>query len=259
MEVTKVEKKETAIDKVLYILLLFQPDNIAMGNAEISRLTGYHQATTSRMLQSLTKYGFLRQDPETKKYSLGKSAAFLGLAAQNWVRNNILAIAIPYVKELCEVVKYTVTLEILASDNQIVLGYVEPGKKRYQLGNKTGDAISWNTSVGLKAILAYSDQKLISEVTKQEMVRYTKYTITDREKYRELLSEIRKKGYAWMYEERMEGGAGLSAPIFSYERKPVAAISIVGDADEIRQDEDWIAKQLRKQAERISEELFYQK
>ena len=66
--------KHNAIEKALAILGLFAFENKEMGTIEISKLLGYHKATTSRTLILLAEYGFLEQNEKTKKYKLPTAA-----------------------------------------------------------------------------------------------------------------------------------------------------------------------------------------
>ena len=71
MQNAATSDKLNAVEKALEILLTFTKTSDALGNGEISRLTGFHKATTSRILSTLVSYGALDHDEETRKYSVG--------------------------------------------------------------------------------------------------------------------------------------------------------------------------------------------
>ena len=86
----------TSIEKALIILASFIPYNKEMGTYEISKKTGYHKATVNRILLTLAKHGYLSQNPQTKKFSLGPLAVDLGQAVNQALRTNLLFIARPF-------------------------------------------------------------------------------------------------------------------------------------------------------------------
>lgn len=63
-----IAKKDspTAVEKTLEILVAFAENRRELGTSEISALTGFHKATTSRILGSLLEYGLVVQNVETK-------------------------------------------------------------------------------------------------------------------------------------------------------------------------------------------------
>ena len=79
-------EKATAIEKALELLLTFAPQNAELGTTELSEKLGYHKATTSRILLTLTDHGFLRQNSATKKFSLGPSIQRLSSALDSFAR-----------------------------------------------------------------------------------------------------------------------------------------------------------------------------
>ena len=66
-----------SIDKTLMILSSFAPHNQECGTVEISHRLGFHKATVSRILLTLTRHEFLAQNALTRKFTLGPSVMTL--------------------------------------------------------------------------------------------------------------------------------------------------------------------------------------
>lgn len=65
----------SSVQKAISILLSFIPDNKAIGTLQLSKSLGLNKSTVSRLVHVLVQYGLIQQDEETKKYSLGRTAA----------------------------------------------------------------------------------------------------------------------------------------------------------------------------------------
>ena len=63
--------KINSIEKALMILMVFREGQPSWGVRELSAHLGFSPSTIQRILQILKTYGFIRQDPNTRLYSLG--------------------------------------------------------------------------------------------------------------------------------------------------------------------------------------------
>lgn len=226
--------RPNAIEKALDILAAFTPHNSEMGTLEISRKLGLHKATASRILLILTRKGFLSQDPETKKFRLGRVSLDLGRAVMNSLESDLVQIAKPYLDKLREQLDETVTLEYLIGESTIML-YVAEGQQRHRMAGNIGDRLPVNATAGAKAILAFSEPEIIDKLLTNgiKFPQITPNTITDPVKLRRQLQEIRHSGYSFDNEEADIGINGIGFPIFDHDNAPVAAFSIVGPAHRI--------------------------
>ena len=100
-------------EKVLTILMAFTPHNKEMGNVELSHKLGINVSTVNRLLHVLVSFGLIRQDMRTRQYSLGRSAADLGRAVAQSLSSRLVSIAQPFMQDLCDDVKESVSLEVL--------------------------------------------------------------------------------------------------------------------------------------------------
>jgi DNA-binding IclR family transcriptional regulator len=77
-------------------------------------------------------------------------------------------------------------------------------------------------------ILAYQSEEIIARVLQSELYPYGPNTITDPEKLRQKLMEIRRAGYSIAIDELHEGVVSIAVPLKDYTGEVVAAISVVG-------------------------------
>ncbi len=247
----------SSTEKALKILMAFTPNNSEMGTLELSEKLDLHKSTVSRLLQTLTAHGFLQQNPDTKRYLLGRSAARIGNAVIRSLNNNIVSIAIPHLNDLCRKTGESVALEVLSGFN-VVLAYHVEGQRHIRFSFDLGEQVPINVAAGAKAILAFSEPGFVRQcMTKNPFARFNANTITSRSAYLALLRDIRKDGVAYDRGERYEDTHAVATPIFNHERLPVAAVVIAGPA--FRMTAAYLkdaAGPLQRTATEISRRLF---
>ncbi len=184
------------VERTLTILLSFTRGNREKGIVELSKELGYHASNVSRLVQVLTNYGFLRNNPWTKKYSLGKSAFDLGRAIYQSVREQLVTIAKPYIDELSDFLGIDVGLEVLLDDGTI-LAYRAWGPRPFKVRYTIGDRIPVHVAAGAKAIMAFSPPEVMDNLLKGELIRFTPKTITNQNVLKKKLAEFRRRGVAF--------------------------------------------------------------
>jgi DNA-binding IclR family transcriptional regulator len=247
----------SSTEKALKILLAFAPYNHELGTLELSKKLGIHKSTVSRLLHVLKDHQFLQQNPDTKKYVLGRSAAEIGNAVLKSLNNSIVGIAQPYLNELCATVGESVALEVL-SGTSIVLAHHVEGQKHIRFSFTLGEQTPIHVAAGSKAILAFCPPDLVERCLKRKFIRYTQNTILSKKRYREVLDEVRNTAIAFDQGERHEDAHAMATPIFGHDGFPVAAVVIAAPA--ARMTPEFIAQAigpLKKTAAEISQRLLY--
>lgn len=228
-------EKATAIEKALQLLLAFAPTNEPMGTTELSEKLGYHRATTSRILLSLTEQGFLRQHAENKKFTLGPAIQQLGTALTNSLMNNFVELAKPHVNALRRTLEEDVGLEIWSGNGTTWLYSAETGQP-LRIGGWQGRALPFYAAAGAKAILAFSPSYQLDGLLQQEMTPFTTQTVTDPDALRQQLTEFHRLGYAIDNEELRSGLSAMGAPIFNHEGSAFAAIVVIMPTQRLNRD-----------------------
>lgn len=196
----------------------------AIGVSELSKELKIPKATVHRILNTLcgdnvilkTEEGLYRLGPTVLLWSDGFHLA-----------SGIVEMAQPYLKQLCDVSKETVHLcvyehgcaqyaERLNSPQTVVLRW-----------SRLGSALPLYCTAAGRAILASLPQtELDAYLRDTEMVPRTSFTVTSKEKLKEMLSCFRARGYAEENQENEENIRCIGAAILNREGYPVAAVSI---------------------------------
>lgn len=250
-----VKNKANAIEKALIILNLFAPENVELGTNEISRILGFHRATTSRTLLSLAHYGFLEQNKETRKFKLGPTVVYLGMSFNRSLKKEIVQIAKPHIDKLNGLIQKSVALEVL-SGKYTLLAYSIEGPRLLKIAGQVGDILPIHASAGAKAILAFTPPAVVDSILEREFIQITSRTITSKKEFKQLLIKIRQEGVAYDMGERDEDVNAIAAPIITSGGKAVAALDVVWLPSLIGENLDQdIILELKNTARIISDEL----
>lgn len=252
--------KKNSVEKTLTILMSFVPQNKLLGSSEISKLTGMSTSTVNRLLHILLDYDFVKQDPINKKFSLGKAAFELGSTINDSLPVDLINIARPYCDRLRDEVGETVGLEVWAGESAFQ-AYNAPSHNPISVLNtlrRIGERYPLHVASGTKAILAFLPSQIVDHLIKDQLQRFTPNTITDPDKFKIHLNEVRKNGIAIDNGEFNIETYAIGAPIFDVYQKPIAALVIAAPfyRATILQQPSTIAS-LKKTVSDISSQLFY--
>jgi DNA-binding IclR family transcriptional regulator len=247
----------SSAEKVLKILTTFSSNVHEVGNLELSEKLGFPSSTVNRLLHILESSGFVKQNPATKKYMLGRSAAEIGRAFSKSLSNRIVTIAQPHLDGLRDMIGETVGLEVM-SNNNTTLVYEATGPSPVRVSFNVGDRLPFHVAAGAKAILAFSSSEVVDRQLKEKLIRFTPNTITKKKVLKSQLEEIRRQGVAFDNGELNMDVHAIGAPIFNHDEKPVAATVIAAPAYRMQTHiESNFVSLLKETAAKISEKLFY--
>ena len=251
----KRRRTHSSLEKGLRLLSVFIPDNCEMGTVEIAKSFSMNRSTVSRMLSVLNRLGFVRQNPENKKYSLGPEVYSLAVAYRRSFQSTLTQIAKPFLDQLRLELEQTVVLEIPVGDRVMVI-YVTEGLGPIKISARVGDRHCYHTSAGGKCILAFSSDDFINDILGSELQAFTPKTITDPQELGKELDAVRRIGFAFDDEGNNPGIRAFAVPVFDKENAPVAAIVTAGPANQMVWDQrKYFVKGLRAAGEKISQQL----
>ena len=229
-----------SLERGLAILSSFNSDRPLIGVSELSRGLELSRSTAHRYVVTLTKLGYLQQDPDSKRYRLGPKVLDLGFSAINSM--DLREVSAPYLRQLSDETEHTVNLAILDGVDVV---YIErcrtatPGQREIDLNLHVGSRLpAYCTAMG-KAILAYVPEERLEDLL--ERVDFSPRgpnTLTDAESFREELARIRAAGIAVNDEELAYGLRSIAAPIRSQTGEVIAALNLavhrtMGTMDEL--------------------------
>jgi DNA-binding IclR family transcriptional regulator len=238
------------VRRISTILRCFTNTNADLGVMQISKETGLHKSTASRLLSALHKEGFVEKNTETGKYRLG--LGLVNLAGTILERQDLRQIAQEHIRALAKITQETINISILDGDTCINIETIRSPKSiRYagQLGRRTP---LHPTSTG-KVLLTYMRPEQRQEILAQPLTAYTQHTIIDPVRLRMALAEVCDQGYAISCEEFEEGLVAIAAPIFDRSGEAIAALSISGPTYRMESDTlDKFANHLTETTQKIS-------
>ena len=224
-----------SVNRALTILKLFSTQTPRLGITEISQMMGLHKATAQGLVRTLAEEGFLKQDPETKKYQLGLSIYELGGALASGLEINQRAVEPAH--RLAVDTQFVVRTSILDGDSAIITLDAYPRSTPFLYPQFGLRFPLYCTAMG-KALLAFLEPAFMHEYCKKtDFTPFTKNTITQKKQLLKELKEIRETGYSFNREEHLQARAAIGAPIFGRDGGITASVSIVGEPIRILGDE----------------------
>ncbi len=187
------------------------------------------KGTVHRLLSSLSYFGYIRQDPETKSYFLGLKLMELNAQLSNQL--DFRKVAEPVLRDLAEKTKQTAHLVIYDRDEVVYVEKIESQQPAggLKMASRVGSRNPAHSSAVGKILLScFSEEAVEDFLQKKGLPRRTANTITDPDCFRDHLKIVRSQGYAMDDEENEQGIRCLGAPIFDGKGRPVAAISVSG-------------------------------
>jgi len=248
-------KKIKSIDKALNLLEFLSANEQESGITEISKKLHLGLSTVHRIISTLKFRGYIIQNHNTKKYSLGIKLFTLGCAVQSTKR--LVEITQPYLRQLSQSTHETANLAILQGKEIIYLAIAE-----------SSEVLATNISVGTilpahctalgKVLLAFiSDQEFnISYKADKPLPSLTSKSISSLEVLKKNLKKIKEQGYAIDREEYRVGVNCFAVPIINKDGRAIAAISVTGPASRFTMDKmEKVKGQLMTISKEISNQL----
>jgi DNA-binding IclR family transcriptional regulator len=245
-----------SLDRALNVLLeIAGRGGRGMTLSECAGVLGYSKATTHRILQTLTRHGFLRLDEERGTFTLGLTNLRLGIEFLESI--DLRREALPMLRALAESTGETVHLGRLSRTHVAYIEKVE-SSHAVRMYSRVGDTMpAYSTGVG-KAILAFLDDPELERHLPPRLERRAANTITDRAALRDELQRTRERGYSIDDVENEEGIRCVGAPVFDHTGRVQAGISVAGPASRMTLDRlDELGPAVRAQADLVSTQLGF--
>ena len=218
--------------------------------SEIAAQAGLNKVTTLRILEVLTREGFVRRDNKTKTYSLGNEVFILAAALRD--RDDLRARARPSLVRLAAMSEDSVLLSVRSGGTESVCvdkevgsfpiraNYLDIGSRR-PLGMGAGAMalLAWQSEVEIEAILPLVEQRL--PLSPKVTMSWLKNEI----------DHSRERGYSLFLNILVDRMGAIGVPIFGADGRPVAALSIAALSDRISSRLDPLVDMLKREAEII--------
>jgi DNA-binding IclR family transcriptional regulator len=237
------------------ILECFSLQESRLPLTDIAHKVGLPLSTTHRILATLRAVGIVEQEGNRDLYRLGLK--LLELGSMVLANMDVHREALPYIEELARETGETVHLGVF--DGAQVVSIEKMDSPHGLASNVTigKGAPAYCTGVG-KALLAFQPEEALDHVCRQGLPRHTPQTITDPEKLRKELAQVRAQGYAVDNAEHQPDIRCVAAPIRNHSGGVIASLSISGPATRIPKGRvPTLAARLCEVAAKLSARLGY--
>jgi DNA-binding IclR family transcriptional regulator len=247
--------RQSTVERALALLQYLARHSGEHGVRALAIALHLSPSTTYRLLETLEARGFVHQNRQTDRYSIGVAAVQLGIAALGAL--DLSAVAPPYLRDLVTATGESAFLAVL-DDTEVVYLLKEEGRHAIRTTARLGSRRPLHcTGLGKALLAALPDVDAAALLARAGMPAWTAHTITDPAVLLAQLAEVRARGYATDREEVEEGLACVAAPIRDYRGATIAAISMAGPVARVLPREELFGRQVAATARQISTALGY--
>jgi DNA-binding IclR family transcriptional regulator len=245
-----------SVKRALEILSLFSSEQPRLGLTEISRAMGLPKPTVHGLVHTMMDLEFLSQDPETRKYALGRKLYELGSVFTSNIRIN--QVGSMSAQQLAAKTGMTASLSIWDNGSVVMTFRGVSNYPNVQPQQFVSRFPAYCSSQGKAILSALSEEQLNRYLNTTPLVAFSPNTITDPKRLREELNQSREKGFAVDREEFIIGVSCMGAPVLDHTGSPVGAISLSGKGELLFGDQMIrLASDLMQTAMEISYKMGY--
>ena len=211
--------------KALHVLELVAAAGRPLSLREVADRARLEKSATHRMLATLVHAGYVHQDPETRRYTMGYRV--VTLSRNLLAENEVVRLARQTLERVASETEEGVHLEVLDGTETVLVQHVK-GSQLVAVDFQVGDRSQLHsTSIG-KVLLAFQDEAVIDAVIDAGLPALTANTITEPKALRRELRSIRERGYAIDDAETYDNMRCISVPVFERDTPVRMGISCSG-------------------------------
>jgi IclR family transcriptional regulator, KDG regulon repressor len=218
------QQPNQTLAKALLILDTFNMRQTVWGVRELSRELDINPATIYRILSTLTNAGYLEQDHDTQRYSLGPKVLRLGnLYLQ---QNPLPETARKVFETFADRFQYNFYLGTLVNFQLVYLAVFD-GRGPIKIVVETGGVISLHSTALGKVLLAYQSDEFIRQFMETvPLTRHTPRSIDNKETLWEQIHQIREQKYAINDGEHYDEVGAIGVPIHHKPNRVKLGVSL---------------------------------
>lgn len=218
--------------------------------SEVATQAALNKVTTLRILEVLTREGFVRRDEATKTYSLGSEVGILAAAMRD--RDDLRSRARPSLVRMAAVSEDSVLLSVRSGTESVCVdrevgsfpiraNYLDIGSRR-PLGVGAGAMalLAWQSDAEIEALLPIIEQRL------------AQYPKVNRKWIEDEIPKARDRGYTLMLNILVDRMGAVGVPVFGPEGKPIAALAIAALSDRITSRMEMMVEMLKREADNVA-------
>ena len=244
-----------AVARAIALLKAFSDSQPEWNLTDLAQATGINKTTAFRLLAALEAERLIMRNPLSGGYRLGVELIAIGSTA---MRSNALrAASRPILATLAEQCGEAATLELLVEGFVLVIDEVA---SNHPMGmtQDVGSRLPLHATATGKILLAALPAEQLDMLLTTPLGRHTDQTVTDVQRLRAELAQVRQDGFAIAAGELEPGFVAVAAPVPGRERQVIAAISVGGPSLRLTSERlPAIAAMVQMSARQISRQLGY--
>ncbi|HLI14416.1 MAG TPA: IclR family transcriptional regulator C-terminal domain-containing protein [Alphaproteobacteria bacterium] len=211
--------------------------NLSLG--EIAEASGLDKSAAQRFAYTLEALGYLRKDPESRRYSLSPKVLELGY---RYLRaDSLVARATPFLAEANKRCEETVNLTEL-DGSEVVYVARFPSWHAVSVDVVLGTRLPAFCTAPGRAMLAFLPEARARDIILHaERPALTERTVTDPDALMAELARVRRQGWSLADQETFVGDVSTAAPVLDITGQVVAAVNIAVPAAR------WSAARVRRE------------
>lgn len=252
---SKPKYQNKSLFKALSIVDMFNSDTEQLSASKIAENLDTSPGSIYPTLYTLEKFGYLERNGN-KKYTLGLRFLEKGNLILN--RLDLREIAKPYLRKLADNFRGNAHLAVFYEFKVMYL-HREEGFPSVTIQDIVGRRVpAYCTALG-KVLLAHlSPPRLEEYLNTEELEPLTANTITQKDKLKEELKKVRKRGFAVDDEEFSEGNLCIAVPIQDFRGDVNSSISVSLPRSRYKKSEiTEVSNPIRTAGRKISRELGF--
>lgn len=227
-----------SLEKGFSVLEAFGAGFPSMSLPEVAKAAGITKSAAQRLTYTLEALGYLRKDPQTKRFSLAPKS--LGFAYRYLLSSPLVERANPYLLEVNRTIRETVNLSE-PEGLEMVFTSRFPSPIHSIVHMPIGRRLPIYCTASGRAYLSLLPENQASDILEaSNRVKYTPTTKVDVAKLIALVREARENGYAWSNQEYYRGDLNIAVALVDTSANPIGAINISAAASR------WTINDLRK-------------
>ncbi len=213
----------------LSVIKTFGKQSPSLTLSEVAQRAGLTRATARRILWTLHRLGYARTDG--RNFSLAVRTLDLGYAYLSSM--NLWEAAQPYMEEVVEHVHESCSASVL-DDTDIVYVARVPTHRIMTVTLGIGSRLpACCTSMGRVLLSDLPPDELDAYFRKAVLQRLTEKTVVDQKRLRQILEDVRRRGWATVDQELEQGVRSIAVPIRDASGATAAAMNVSGHVSRV--------------------------
>ena len=211
-----------SLERGLRVIAAFGEESPLLTVSETACRAEISRAAARRFLRTLKQIGYVASDDD-QRYYLKPSVMALGYSYLSSLR--IDQIALPALTSMMEKIGTSCSMAVLSDAEIVYIARVDK-QQPLRVSIRVGERLpAFSTALGRVLLSELTDAEVAAILKKTHFRKFTSDTIIDPARLLAIIKEVRRKGWASVVNQQIQGWASVAIPIRNAQRQIVAAIN----------------------------------